>query len=172
MGIRKHALKDHISMRIITDPDEDTMQALYEVEINAHESPWSYNNLKECFTDNVRVIGLYLKNELIGFSVICILFDEAELYTIGIRKKYQGLGFGHKLLLRSLHTARESGAAKCFLEVRVSNAVALYLYDLYGFEITGTRKNYYPATVSSPAENAYTMSCDLSLLPEESQGPE
>lgn len=165
MGLRKHALKEQLELKIIENPTPEILDQLYQIEINAHESPWSYDSLKDSFTDNTRCIGLYLKRELIGFSVICILFDEAELYTIGIVKKYQGLGFGHKLLLHSLHLARELGAKNCYLEVRVSNQVALYLYDLYGFTITGTRKNYYPATSTSPAENAYTMACDLSQLP-------
>lgn len=166
MGLRKHALKEHLELRVIEQPTPEMLDQLYQVEINAHTSPWSYDSLKDCFTDNTRCIGLFLKNELIGFSFICILFDEAELYTIGIVKKYQGLGFGHKLLLHSLHMARELGAKNCYLEVRVSNQVALYLYDLYGFKITGLRKNYYPATSTMPAENAYTMACDLASIPE------
>lgn len=167
MGLRKNALKEQLEFKIISNPTQEELEQLYQIEINAHESPWSYDSLQACFTDNTRCIGLYLKQELIGFAFICILYDEAELYTIGIVRKYQGLGFGHKLLLRALHLARELGAANCYLEVRVSNKVALYLYDLYGFTITGTRKNYYPATSTMPAENAYTMACNLANLPDE-----
>lgn len=169
MGLRKHALKEHLELKVIEKPTPEILDQLYQVEINAHKSPWTYDAIKDCFTDNTRCIGLFLKNELIGFAVICIIFDEVELYTIGIIKKYQGLGFGHKLLLHSLHLARDLGGKQCFLEVRVSNKVALYLYDLYGFMITGTRKNYYPATSTEPAENAYTMVCDLTKLVDETQ---
>lgn len=167
MGLRKNALKEHLELKLIENPSPETLEQLYQIDINAHQSPWTYDAIRDCFTDNTRCIGLYLKGELIGFSVICIIFDEVELYTIGIIKKYQGLGFGHKLLLHTLHVAKDSGGKQCFLEVRVTNNVALYLYDLYGFTITGTRKNYYPATSTSPAENAYTMVCDLSTIPEE-----
>ena len=164
MGSRRHALKEKLSVAVIEKPDPHAVEQMMQVEISAHSDPWTYDSLMECFTDNCRNIGLYLNNDLIGFCTVCILFDEAEIYTIGILKKYQGLGFGHKLLLRSLQICRELGAERCFLEVRVSNAVALYLYDFYGFAITGTRKNYYSATSEHPAEDAYTMCCDLTTI--------
>ena len=57
------------------------------------------------------------------------------------------------------------GATRCFLEVRVSNEVALHLYDRFGFTITGTRKNYYQGSHGNPPEDAYTMVCDLTQQP-------
>ncbi|MCK0513664.1 ribosomal protein S18-alanine N-acetyltransferase [Anaerobiospirillum sp. NML120448] len=161
MGSRRHALKEKLTWDIISEPSKEVVEQLMLIEASAHDDPWTYDSLMECFTDNCRCIGLYLNNELIGFCVICIIFDEAEIYTIGILKKYQGLGFGHKLLLKSLQLSKELGAKNCYLEVRVSNEVALYLYDLYGFQITGIRKNYYAATSEHPAEDAYTMACNL-----------
>lgn len=159
-------MHEKVEFRVISNPTRDELEQLYEIEVNAHEAPWSFDSLRDCFTDNTRCIGLYLKNKLIGFSFICSFFDESELYTIGVSRKYQGLGFGKQLLLRSLQMCKELGALKCFLEVRVSNEVALHIYDYYGFEITGTRKNYYPATSRAPAESAYTMACDLTAIPD------
>ena len=161
MGSRRHALKENLTWNIISEPSEEEIEQLLLIDANAHYDPWTYDSLISCFNDNCRCIGLYLNNELIGFCIICIVYDSAEIYTIGILKKYQGLGFGHKLLLKSLQLSKELGATSCFLEVGVTNEVALYLYDLYGFEIIGTRKNYYPATSDHPAEDAYTMECDL-----------
>lgn len=55
------------------------------------------------------------------------------------------------LLLRALaeHVQNLQGDF-VFLEVRESNHAARKLYDRFGFEITGRRKNYY----SDPAEDA------------------
>lgn len=164
MGSRRHALHEKLEFAIIENPDKETMNKLMEIEISAHEDPWTYDSLAACFTNTTRCIGAYLNNELIGFAIVCILFDESELYTIGVTKKYQGLGFGRKLLGKSLEVCKCLGAATCYLEVRVSNQVALYLYDVYGFNITGTRKNYYGATSNHPAEDAYTMACDLTQI--------
>jgi ribosomal-protein-alanine N-acetyltransferase len=43
------------------------------------------------------------------------------------------------------------------LEVRQSNASALTLYKKLGFEVMGTRKNYY----TKPDEDAFVMALEL-----------
>lgn len=164
MGSRRHARLAPLSLRFISKPSKEVLQQLYLVELSAHRDPWTPDDIASTFSPNTRCIGLYLKEELIGFAIICIVYDEAELYTIGVNPKYQGLGFGRKLLAATLKECLNLGAARCFLEVRVSNAVAFHLYDSYGFTVTGTRRNYYPGSNGEPAEDAYTMACDLSTL--------
>lgn len=167
MGSRRHARLAPLSLRLITNPDNDMLQQLYQVEVSAYEDPWTQDDIASTFTDNTRCLGLFIKDELIGFAIISIVVDDSELYTIGISKKYQGLGFGRKLLLASLKECQKLGAVRCFLEVRVSNDVAFHLYDSYGFSIVGTRKNYYQGSGNNPPEDAYTMVCDLTKLPDE-----
>lgn len=161
MGSKRHATQDKLSVELIEKPDPQIMEKLLEVEASAHIDPWTYDALEASFTDNTRCLGLYLNRELIGFSIICFVVDESELYTIGIKRQYQGLGYGHKLMKATMRRCIEEGAATCYLEVRVSNEVAKHLYDTYGFTTTGRRKNYYSATSDHPAEDAYTMACDL-----------
>ncbi len=161
MGSKRHVSSDKISIELIEKPDDEMMEKLLDVEASAHIDPWTYDSLLASFTDNTRCLGLYLNRELIGFSIICLVWDESELYTIGIKRQYQGFGYGHKLMKATLRRCIEEGAVTCFLEVRVSNDVAKHLYDTYGFATTGRRKNYYSATSDHEAEDAYTMACDL-----------
>lgn len=167
MGSRHQKRLAPLSLRLISNPDHEVLTQLYQVEVSAHQDPWTLDDIAATFSDNTRCIGLYLKEELIGFAVICIVVDEAELYTIGVCKKYQGLGLGRKLLGATLQECLQLGATRCFLEVRVSNEVALHLYDRYGFTITGTRKNYYQGSGGNPPEDAFTMMSDLTQLPPE-----
>ena len=171
MGSRRHARFAPLSLRIITEPTTEVISQLYLVEVSAHQDPWTPDDIASTFSDNTRCIGLYLKEELIGFAIVCVVVDEADLYTIGVSKKYQGLGFGTKLLDASLRECLKMGATRCFLEVRVSNEVALHLYDRFGFTITGTRKNYYQGSHGNPPEDAYTMVCDLTGLPRNEEAP-
>lgn len=168
MGVRYHSLKSKIKFDLITQENltDDILNKLHEIDVSANPSPWSYDDFKSLIDERTFCLGLFLNKDLIGFAIVSIIFTDAELYSISISHKYQGLGFGHKLLLQALHISKQRGATKCFLEVRESNQVALYLYDLYGFVINGTRKNYYPATSTTPTENAYTMECDLTKIPE------
>jgi ribosomal-protein-alanine N-acetyltransferase len=56
--------------------------------------------------------------------------------------------------------ARGRGAHWLWLEVRVSNARAMQVYQAYGFRRVGERKNYYPAD-HLRREDAIVMSLKL-----------
>ena len=61
-----------------------------------------------------------------------------------------------------MRSAKNIGAERMLLEVRVDNSPALALYKNYGFEIMGLRKRYYqPENV-----DAYTMCVSLSSASE------
>ena len=52
------------------------------------------------------------------------------------------------------------GGQECFLEVRASNHSAYRLYERYGFNEIGRRRNYYPAA-GGGSEDALVMACTL-----------
>ena len=58
-----------------------------------------------------------------------------------------------------MRRALELNAGMCFLEVRVSNQSAYRLYERYGFNEIGRRRDYYP-TVDGK-EDALVMACTL-----------
>ena len=167
MGLRSRARQAHVQFLELTDVSDEVLAQLYEVEVQAHVSPWDKDDIISLVSlPHNHCIGLYCDERLVGFALISVVAGEAELYTIGILPKYQGLGFGHQMLHSTLARAVELGAEACFLEVRVSNEVAIHLYDFYGFQIEGVRKNYYAATETTPAEDAYLMKADLTALPD------
>ena len=55
--------------------------------------------------------------------------------------------------------ARLRDAQEAFLEVRASNQTAARLYERYGFNEIGRRRNYYPAV--GGREDALVMACSL-----------
>jgi ribosomal-protein-alanine N-acetyltransferase len=107
--------------------------------------PWSRVNFEDSLTAGYRTWVLRLGGDLIGFSVVMSVIDEAHLLTIGVCKRYQGQGYGARMLRHAMECARLGGAAKLFLEVRPSNERAVELYRHFGFHQIGTRKDYYPA---------------------------
>ena len=150
-------------VKTLTKVDERLMSALMRVEVLAHTHPWTYDNVKACFNENMHCLNfaLYQQKDLIGFSIISVVYDEAELWTIGVIPSKQGQGFGRYLLRSSLSVAALCQCKKCYLEVRESNEVAQNLYKSEGFIQVGLRKNYYEATNGMPAENALVMSLDI-----------
>jgi len=79
--------------------------------------------------------------------------------NITIRPESQGNGFGHGLLEHLMQQAKVRDAEVTFLEVRESNLNAAGLYESFGFNEIGRRRNYYPAV--GGREDALVMAYSL-----------
>ena len=90
---------------------------------------------------------------VVGFIGVWLLADEAHIVTVAVRDGHRGRGVGELLLIAAIETALRERQAVVTLECRVSNAVALRLYEKYGFERVGLRPRYY----SDNHEDAYVM---------------
>lgn len=124
--------------------NERDLDAVAALEAGLQVFPWSRGNFADSLESGYSVWVLRLGGELIGFSVVMSVIDEAHLLNIGVSKRYQGQGYGARLLRHAMECARLGGAAKLFLEVRPSNERAVELYRHFGFCQIGTRKGYYP----------------------------
>jgi len=80
---------------------------------------------------------------VVGFVGIWLLADEAHVVTIAVRDSHRRRGVGELLLIAAIETALRERRSVVSLECRVSNAVALRLYEKYGFEQVGLRRRYY-----------------------------
>lgn len=79
---------------------------------------------------------------LLGFSLMRIVADEAELLLIAVDPAAQRRGIGQALLDDFMAEARGSGAIRLHLEVRDGNP-AVAMYGAAGFAAEGRRANYY-----------------------------
>ena len=85
--------------------------------------------------------------EVVGYAGLVVAPpDEAWVNNMAVRRDHQRRGIGRALLEELLAIAREHGARHALLEVAADNAPAQALYDSYGFEVIGLRKNYYQAS--------------------------
>jgi [ribosomal protein S18]-alanine N-acetyltransferase len=78
-----------------------------------------------------------------GYVGIWFQGNEGHITEIAVREKLRGNGIGELLLIGSLRAAIEYGSSVVTLEARVSNFIALRLYEKYGFKSAGIRKGYY-----------------------------
>jgi ribosomal-protein-alanine N-acetyltransferase len=85
-----------------------------------------------------------------------VLFEEAELQNIAVDIPFRKQGLGSELVSFLHEFAKEKGAEKSFLEVRVSNRAAIGLYEKHGYAIYGERSRYY-----QDGESAYVMQKQL-----------
>ena len=127
--------------------NERDLDAVTALEASVQAFPWSRGNFADSLKAGHSVWVCRLGGDLIGFSVVMSVIDEAHLLTIAVCPRYQGQGYGARLLRNAMQRAREHGASKLFLEVRPSNERAVELYRHFGFRQIGLRKGYYPAAI-------------------------
>ena len=94
--------------------------------------------------------------DLAGYVGIWLQGDQAHITEIAVRQQLRGQGIGELLLIGTLRVAYEQGMEEVTLEARVSNFIAHRLYDKYGFNQAGIRKNYY----ADNREDAVIMTTD------------
>lgn len=81
--------------------------------------------------------------QVCGYACLYSVFDTADLMNIAVDSAFRGRGIGGALV-DALHAkAKELGAERMLLEVRVSNAAAIALYKKQGYEKIAVRKGYY-----------------------------
>ena len=93
---------------------------------------------------------------LAGYVGVWLQGDQAHITEIAVRESLRGQGIGELLLIGTVRVAFEQGMDEVTLEARVSNFVAQRLYDKYGFNEAGIRKNYY----ADNREDAVIMTTD------------
>lgn len=104
------------------------------------DNPWSHY---EVVIEN---------QEIVGYCGYFVLYENAEILTIGVAQEKQGRGYGRLMMEKMLTEAQKLGAQVMTLEVRVNNQKAIALYQDFGFEIVAVRPNYY-----KDGENAFLM---------------
>ncbi len=121
------------------------------------KEPWSYRMLADSF-ENENFVGILCEEngEIAGYGGVTVGYDTADIDNIAVSERYRGCGMGGVLLEELVRAARERGAAKIFLEVRVSNAVAMSLYLKHGFKGVYARTRYY-----TDGEDCLVMARDI-----------
>lgn len=79
---------------------------------------------------------------IIGFSLVRVILDEAELLLLAVDPDWQGRKVGRQLLLDNIAAAQRRNINHMHLEVRETNK-AIQLYKSAGFVHSNTRKAYY-----------------------------
>ena len=126
---------------------EDDLNNVMRIEQNAHAYPWTEGILTDCLRVGYlcRVLEEKDTKTIYGFSVLSFGAGEAHVLNIAVDPHYQRQGYGRLLMQQLIDDAKTLEVDTLLLEVRASNASAISLYDDFGFNEIGIRKNYYPA---------------------------
>ncbi len=121
------------------------IESVLEIEKRVHPKPWSYNVfLSEISNTKERSYSvLRLDGEIIGYSGVMYILEDAHVTNIAVSPDLQGKNYGSCLLYALIVEALKRGSINLTLEVRVSNKPAQKLYTNFGFMPVGIRKGYY-----------------------------
>jgi ribosomal-protein-alanine N-acetyltransferase len=124
----------------------DDLDAIMVIEPQIYPYPWTIGNFNDSLNSGYSAWILMHNEDIIGYSLMMMVLDEAHLLNLSIAKTYQKQGLGRTLLEHMVDIAKNNQMANMFLEVRQSNISAIALYENVGFNEMAIRRNYYPAT--------------------------
>lgn len=131
------------NIRLMTLCDLESIKSILATDF---DNFWNYKILKEELLSDYSkyyIIENISSNEIVGFSGIKIVVDEAELMNIVIKKTYRNLGLASKLLEFLISICSKKSITSMFLEVSESNTFAQRLYNKFEFKQISVRENYY-----------------------------
>ncbi len=134
--------KVDLSLKGMSETDID---AVLRIEKAIYAFPWTLGNFNDCLVAGYRCHVLIGDGKLIGYGVQMLILDEVHLLNLTVASDFQKKGMGKALLNFLIDDALEHQANKMILEVRRTNLAAIFLYESFGFDQIGLRKNYYPA---------------------------
>ena len=118
---------------------------------------WTVNNIvSEFHNEYSHVFGEIVNDQIVGSVCVRIMYEEAQICNIAVLPEHRRKGIASRLLEAVNELAVNESCERCELEVNVGNTAAIELYKKCGYEIAGTRVNFYRRT-RYPSRNAYTM---------------
>ena len=135
-------------------PDDAARCAELEQVLFLGDDPWPAEAfLTELAGGHNFYLAAEIGGQLVGYAGLSLLGPlsdpEYEVHTIGVDPTYQRRGVGRALMDNLMAVVK----GPVFLEVRTDNTPAITMYESYGFQRTGVRKNYYQPS----GADAYTM---------------
>lgn len=123
----------------------DHLDALERLERICFSRPWSKRMLGEEL-ENQCAAFLVAEDEdgkVLGYAGLLVMMDEGYITNVAVFPEYRRMGVAAKIIEVYMNFAKANRLAFLTLEVRPSNAAAIALYQRFGFEEVGRRKNYY-----------------------------
>lgn len=134
--------------------EERDIVAVSRIEEESFSMPWSSEDFAELLKRSYCVyLVAELDGEVVGSAGMTDICEEGNIDNVVVSQKYRGQGIAQKMLTRLIEAGEERGIKAFTLEVRVSNAAAIHVYEKAGFVSEGIRPGFY----EKPREDAVIM---------------
>jgi len=130
---------------------------VYKIECQVFPNPWPKsffeNDLQKC---NIIALVADNNNCIIGYGLATCVLEELHITNIAVDPHHQHQGVGKRLLREIESIGLEHDCINVYLEVRITNEIAINFYKKFGYRVSQIRKNYY-----LDGTDAYVMAKEL-----------
>jgi ribosomal-protein-alanine N-acetyltransferase len=114
------------------------------IEKSAYPTPWSRTMFASELAKPTSIcLGAFEGEQLVGYIVNSRYVDAWHVMNVAVDPDYRRRGIATRMLEALFEMTKHDGRRGYTLEVRVSNAGAIDLYERLGFERRGVRRGYY-----------------------------
>ena len=148
-------IKSNAEWNLMIRPlQESDVEPLSIIEAESFSMPWSAKDFADLLK---RDYCVYLVAEVEGEVVGCLgmtdICHEGNIDNVVVAERFRGRGIATQLMEALFTEGEKRGVEAYTLEVRVSNAAAIHLYEKMGFVSEGVRPGFY----ERPVEDALIM---------------
>ncbi len=125
----------------------DDLRAIEEIERRSYPTPWSRSLFAgELAKPSSICLGAFDpggdEGKLCGYLIVSRYVDAWHVMNVAVDPGHRGRGIATMLLERLFELTVDDERRGYTLEVRVSNATAISLYERRGFDARGLRRGY------------------------------
>lgn len=136
-----------------SDKRAEMLEAVAAIEAMVQlQEPWNYKTINDFLQqDSIKLMLMTDTNndEVVGYCLYQVLFEQAEIFRIGTHPNYQRQGIASQIFARLNEELKNQQVEALLLEVRADNIAAIALYEQQGFTIIHSRKGYYQVGLQS-----------------------
>ena len=130
-----------VDVRTLRPGDLDSIE---EIERRAYPTPWSRSMFAgELSKPSGICLGAFQGEDMLGYLIVARYVDAWHVMNVAVDEPYRGRGVASQMLEQLFDRTGDDVERGYTLEVRVSNHLAIHLYESLGFVATGVRRGYY-----------------------------
>jgi len=130
-----------LEIRRLSLGDLDDVEA---IEKRAYRTPWSRSMFASELAKPASIcLGAFEGERLVGYVINSRYVDAWHVMNVAVSPSHQRRGIATQLFEHLFDLTRDDERRGYTLEVRISNADAIRLYEKLGFERRGIRRGYY-----------------------------
>lgn len=139
---------------------ESDLDEVLEIELQSHPTAWPralFAGELELSWSRLMALRSRSDGRMLGYIDYWLVHDELHVLNVAVAPEARRQGCARYMLDSAIAEGRTQGVEYVTLEVRVTNAGAIRLYETMGFAVVGRRRAYY----SDTGEDALIMALEL-----------